>query len=113
SDSSLDELLKAKNIPGLEGIDTRRLTRKIRKHGTLKGKLCSKDASPVDVVKSLKEKLFLYDQVSRVSTKKAYSLPGRGKRVVLIDFGSKSGILRECIQRDCNVIVVPYNVSPE
>ncbi|HET7658512.1 MAG TPA: carbamoyl phosphate synthase small subunit [Bacillales bacterium] len=113
SDSSLDELLKAKNIPGLEGIDTRMLTRKIRKHGTLKGKLCSMNVSVEEVVADLKGKSFPHDQVSRVSTKNPYALPGRGKRVVLIDFGAKNGIMRECIRRGCDMIVVPYNVKAE
>lgn len=113
ADSSLDELLKSKDIPGLEGIDTRKLTRKIREHGTLKGKICSMDVSTDEVVESLKQKSFPHDQVSRVSTKNAYALPGRGKRVVLIDFGAKNGIMRECIQRGCDMIVVPYNVTPE
>lgn len=113
TESTLDELLKAKNIPGLEGIDTRKLTRLIRKHGTLKGKLSSMDGSPEEVIQILKEKSLPHDQVSRVSTKSPYALPGRGKRIVLVDFGSKNGILRECIKRDCDVIVVPYNVTSE
>ncbi|HET7615875.1 MAG TPA: carbamoyl-phosphate synthase domain-containing protein, partial [Bacillales bacterium] len=82
AETSLDELLRAKDIPGLEGIDTRKLTRKIREHGTLKGKICSVDVSADEIIESLKRKSFPHDQVSRVSTKNAYSLPGRGKRVV-------------------------------
>lgn len=111
AESSLDELLKAKNIPGLEGIDTRKLTRKIRKHGTLKGKMCGMNVNPAEIIRDLQAKSFPHDQVSRVSTKNSYALPGRGKRVVLIDFGGKNGIMRECIRRGWDVIVVPYNVK--
>jgi carbamoyl-phosphate synthase small subunit len=113
SDSSLDELLKAKEIPALSGIDTRKLTRIIRKHGTLKGKLCSIEAKASDVARSLKETTMPRNQVQRVSTKNPYAIPGRGQRVVVVDFGSKNGMLRECIHRDCDVIVVPYNVNSE
>ena len=49
------------------------------------------------------------DLVQRVSHKRPYPSPGRGKRVVLIDYGMKHGILRELNKRDCDVIVVPYN----
>ena len=42
-----------------------------------------------------------------------YPSPGRGKRVVLVDFGMKHGILRELNQRECDVIVVPYNTTAE
>ena len=54
-----------------------------------------------------------HDQVKQVSTKTAYPSPGRGKRVVLVDFGMKHGILRELNKRDCDVIVVPYNTTAE
>ena len=40
NEQSLDEYFKIKNIPGIAGIDTRKLTRIIRQHGTLKGTLC-------------------------------------------------------------------------
>ena len=53
------------------------------------------------------------DLVARVSTKKPYPSPGRGERVVLIDYGMKHGILRELNKRDCDVIVVPYNTTAE
>ena len=41
SQFSIDEFLKDKGIPGLAEIDTRKLTRKIREHGTLKGRICT------------------------------------------------------------------------
>lgn len=109
----LDELLKAKGIPGLSDIDTRKLTRIIRKYGTLKGKLCSIDASPEEIIASLQDTPLSKNQVQQVSTKNPYAIPGRGKRVVVVDFGSKNGILRECIHRDCDVIVMPYNAGAD
>ncbi|HET7522085.1 MAG TPA: carbamoyl phosphate synthase small subunit [Bacillales bacterium] len=113
TESSLDELLKAKGIPGLEGIDTRKLVRKIRTFGTMKGKLCDAGASSDSVARSLRSQPLPRDQVQRVSTKNSYALPGRGKRVALVDLGAKNGILRECIKRNCDVIVLPYDVTPE
>jgi len=110
---SLDEFFKQKNIPGLAGIDTRKLTRIIRKYGTLKGAICSIEMDAEDVIKQLKTSELPIDQVQQVSTKKAYPSPGRGSRVVLVDYGMKHGILRELNQRDCDVIVVPYNATAE
>ncbi len=110
---SLDEFFKQKNIPGLAGIDTRKLTRIIRKYGTLKGAICSIEMDAEDVIKQLKTSKLPTDQVQQVSTKKAYPSPGRGSRVVLVDYGMKHGILRELNQRDCDVIVVPYNATAE
>ncbi|MGM9986583.1 MAG: carbamoyl phosphate synthase small subunit [Bacillaceae bacterium] len=109
----LDAYLKSRDIPGLAGIDTRKLTRLIRQHGSLKGKLCGMDVNVEDVVNELKTKAFFTDHVKRVSTTNSYPSPGRGYRVVLVDFGMKHGILRELNHRDCDVIVVPYNVTAE
>lgn len=113
SQFSLDEFLKDKGIPGLAGIDTRKLTRKIREFGTLKGKICSMDVNVEEVVTSLKETELPRDQVKQVSTKRSYPSPGRGFKVVLVDFGMKHGILRELTHRGCDVLVVPYNTTAE
>lgn len=110
---TLDEYLKSKEIPGISGIDTRKLTRIIRQHGTLKGAICSIEKDVDDVLSLLKATVIQTDQVKRVSTKTAYFSPGRGPRVVLVDYGMKHGILRELISRNCDVVVVPYNVTAE
>ncbi len=94
-EESLGTLLEAKGIPGLAGIDTRKLTRLIREHGTLRGRICSLDVNVEEVVQQLKDTALLTNQVAQVSTKDAYHAPGRGNRVVLVDFGMKHGILQE------------------
>jgi carbamoyl-phosphate synthase small subunit len=113
NEMTLDEYLKEKKIPGLAGIDTRKLTRIIRQYGTLKGMICDLDVSVQEVVKHLQVTELPRDQVKRVSTKSAYPSPGRGYRVVLVDFGMKHGILRELNKRNCDVIVLPYNATAE
>lgn len=109
----LGEYLKDKDIPGLADIDTRMLTRKIREQGVLKGKICSMEVNVEEVVADLKKKDWPRDQMKHVSTKRSYPCPGRGFKVVLVDFGMKHGILRELSSRDCDVIVVPYDTSAE
>ncbi|MEI5906107.1 carbamoyl phosphate synthase small subunit [Bacillus spongiae] len=113
SEESLLGLLKEKNIPGIAGIDTRMLTRKIRQYGTIKGMICSAEENQEDLLAKLKGTKLANDQVKQVSTQSAYASPGRGKRVVLVDFGMKHGILRELNRRNCDVIVVPYNTTAE
>lgn len=111
SEISLDEFFKAKGIPGISGIDTRKLTRIIRQHGTLKGAICRGEKNAAEVLQQLIATVSPNDQVKRVSTKTAYPSPGRGRRVVLVDFGMKHGILRDLNDRGCDVVVVPYNVK--
>ena len=113
NNATLDELFKIKDIPGISGIDTRKLTRLIRSKGSIKGVLTAagEDVQVEEVVKTLQATVLPSNQVSQVSTARPYPSPGRGKRVVLIDYGMKHGILRELNNRDCDVIVVPYNTS--
>jgi carbamoyl-phosphate synthase small subunit len=111
SDYSLDQYFKMKNIPAISGIDTRKLTRIIRKYGTLKGAICSIEQNVEEVLHTLRNTHLANDQVKQVSTKTAYPSPGRGYRIILVDFGMKHGILRELNKRDCDVIVVPYNTT--
>ncbi|WP_100399404.1 carbamoyl phosphate synthase small subunit [Bacillus sp. FJAT-44742] len=113
NEKSIDQMLKEKEIPGLEGIDTRKLTRLIREHGTLRGRICSMDADVTQVAEELRNTALVKNQVQQVSTKDPYHAPGFGHRVVLIDFGAKHGIVRNLIQRRCDVFVVPYNTPVE
>lgn len=113
SDETLHDYLKANDIPGISGIDTRKLTKLIRKHGTMKAMMTDADKPSeelIDMVKNLPDRT---DLVKTTSTVKPYVVPGRGKRVVLVDFGMKHGILRELTKRDCHVTVVPYDYGAE
>lgn len=109
----LDEFFQKRNLSGISGIDTRRLTRVLRNSGVVKGKIVSEDADENTVVAALKASVLATDQVAQVSTKTSYANPGRGLKVVLVDYGSKLGILRELAQRDCDVIVVSQDTTAE
>ena len=111
---SLDEFLKAKNIPGISGIDTRALTKIIRQHGTMKATLTDKLNDSMDHLRDqLRATVLATNNIDQVSTKTPYPAPGVGKNIVLVDFGLKHSILREFSKRDCNVTVVPYNTTAE
>ncbi|MGX9984794.1 carbamoyl phosphate synthase small subunit [Chryseobacterium sp. POL2] len=109
----LDEFFKHKKLSGISGIDTRKLTRILRNQGVVKGKIVNADADETTVINDLKGKDFPVDHVKTVSTKTPYAAPGRGFKVVLMDFGSKLGIIRELSQRDCDIIVVSQDTPAE
>lgn len=108
---TLDTFLKEKDIPGISGIDTRKLTRKIRAFGTLRAALCAENEDPAAVVKHLQAKRAVHDAVARVSTKKRYEMEGPGKHIALVDFGAKKSILTELSKRNCRVTVLPYDTT--
>ena len=113
SQLSLDEFFAKKRLSGISGIDTRKLTRIIRNHGVLKGKIVDENADETAVIAELKTKNFPTNQVEQVSTKTPYASPGRGFKVVVVDFGSKLGIIRELSQRDCDIIVVSQDTTAD
>lgn len=110
---TLDEMLQQHGIPGISGIDTRMLTRKIRHHGTMKGIIAPADVSDRELADRLASAELMRDHVARVSTKSVFSAPGYKERIVVIDYGAKSGILRDLLARGCDVVVVPYDATAE
>ena len=113
SDYTLDEFLKMKNIPGIQGVDTRTITRKLRTSGTMRAIMADEGADVEEIVKILKNTELMHDQVARVSTRNPFPIPNRGRRVVLMDFGAKLGIIRELSKRNCDLTVVPYDTDAQ
>ncbi len=109
---SLRELLKRFKIPGIAGIDTRELTKKIRDKGVMKAVLVPENY-PVHHLQVVLNRPLETDQIQRVSTKNPIHFPGEGKRIVLMDFGYKKNILRSLMKRNCDVVVVPWNADVE
>ncbi len=109
---SLRELLERFKIPGIAGIDTRELTKKIRNYGVMKAVLVPENYVNQNA-KVILSKSLGTDQINRVSTKNPIHFPGSGKRVILMDFGYKKNILRSLMIRNCDVVVVPWNASVE
>ncbi len=110
---TLDQLLKEYDIPGISGIDTRMLTRKIRTFGTLKGIISTSDRPLESLKAQMAVSNLLEDQVQRVSTRSMFHNPGTKERVVVVDFGAKGGILRELNKRGCDVVVVPHDTTAD
>ena len=109
----LNDFFKKKNISGIEDIDTRRLTRILREKGKQKGKIVDIDANEEDIINELRNSINSLQQVTKVSTETPYASPGRGTKIVILDFGTKLGILRELSLRNCDITVMPHNTSAE
>ncbi len=116
SEMSVDELLKEYDVPGIEGVDTRMLTKKIRIYGSMKAAIGVGDVSREDLVKKAVGQPFIgdIDLVDKVCVRepKRYDVNGKFD-VVLVDCGVKMSIVRQLMKRGVNVILVPYNYPPE
>ena len=135
---SLAEWLKREHVPGITGIDTRELTKVLREHGVMMGKilfddepderltpdstvftdlrneasfkssLVSADLPPFSAVRNAMYAVVNF--VDKVSCKEIIRYnEGAEKKVVLVDCGVKANIIRCLINRGCEVIRVPWN----
>jgi carbamoyl-phosphate synthase small subunit len=112
---TIDSFLKKENVIGLSGIDTRALTRHLRSFGTMRGVISTATNDVQALVERAKNcpQLTGQELVPTVATTKSYTFPGPGRRVALIDFGAKQNIIRCLQERDCEVVVAPYNVTAQ
>ena len=112
---TLSEYLEENNIPGIYGIDTRKLTRSIRDKGSRKVIITDINTGKEEALKKLKEYDIPKDVVSKVSCKKRwYSRTTNPKyNVVAVDCGIKLNIIRSLNARGCNVTIVPYNTDAQ
>lgn len=104
---SLADWLKREQVPGVTGIDTRQLTKLLREHGVMMGRL------EFEGTENPESTVFDYgaiNWVERVSCKDVIRYnEGAGKKVVLVDCGVKANIIRCLINRGVEVIRVPWN----
>jgi len=134
SQKSLADYLRENNIPGIEGLDTRALTRHIRVKGAMKAALSTSDLSPDSLVEKARQSSGLVglDLVKEVTCKEPFlwkegrvvrleknledfswpDEPGKW-RVVAMDYGVKYNILRSLEKRGCSILVLPASADSD
>jgi carbamoyl-phosphate synthase small subunit len=116
SSKSLQQRMEAAGLPGICGIDTRELVRHIRNKGVMPACLSVHDKDADEAALLEKAKALDYSKINfveKVSVGKAASFGKGSKKVVLIDYGVKMGIVRELNKRGVEVVVVPWNAKAE
>lgn len=132
STQSLPDYLKQHGIPGIYGIDTRALTRKLRSSGAMNGAISTEILDPAELLIKVQEAPSMagLNLVKEVTTKEVYewsdptssnwefrptlqSSEEEPLTVVALDFGIKRNILRRLASYGCRVIVVPADTAPE
>ena len=108
----LDAFLKSRGIPGICGVDTRAITRRIRENGVVNAIICHeipKDLSDV-------QNYAVRGVVNQVTCKEKKDFPAIGEEkyhVALLDYGAKRNIVRELQKRGCKVTVLPADTNAE
>ena len=109
--------LGAAQVPIIQDVDTRRLTRHLRSVGVMRGVIAAGE-KPDEASQAALEacpSMVGLDLASRVSTREAYTWgdPRAQHHVVAYDYGIKRNILRLFVENDCRVTVVPADTSAE
>lgn len=118
-EKTLDEFLKENNTIGIEGVDTRRLTRTIREKGVMNGAITTEfdPAQEPEKRAELMEKINAYavvGAVKAVTCREMRTYNPEGKfHVALLDLGCKNNIVRCLEKRGCRVTVVPGTMDPQ
>lgn len=107
---TLADYLCKYGVPGIQGVDTRALTKKIREKGTMAAFLTVEPFEIDEVVEKLKEYKGK-NPVKAVSTVTAEHIEGTGKKVALVDFGVKKSVIENLKARNMDITVYPYNVA--
>ncbi|HHX73556.1 MAG TPA: carbamoyl phosphate synthase small subunit, partial [Firmicutes bacterium] len=112
SEGNLGTFLREKGIVGLCGIDTRALTKIIREHGVMNGRITPRRPEEVPLAEIRAYKI--EDAVQHVSCSRPvlYRCGSTRYTVALFDFGLKENIKRELLQRGCDVWVLPCGTPP-
>ncbi len=101
---SLSDWMIEHKIPGLYGIDTRMLTRMLRDKGTMPGKIIINEDQKIDFEDPNKK-----DLAGEVSIKIPIEYKRKGKKIVLVDCGTKNNIIKAFLGRNITVLRVPYD----
>jgi carbamoyl-phosphate synthase small subunit len=115
SDFSLKEFFNQQNIVAIHKVDTRKIVKEIRRFGTMKAIISTLESDSFVLAKKLERLDFNYlDLVRRVTTTVPYDLNPIGeKRIALLDFGVKRGIIRELLKYNLRIRIFPAWTSFE
>lgn len=113
NEMNLDDFLAEQGVVGIEGVDTRAITKILREHGVMNGVIMQGEPSDEEV-KALMSTIDNSSVIMQTTTKEKYVINECGKHhIAFIDLGTKTGILKELEKRDCKLTVFPANVSAD
>ncbi|MDO4552012.1 MAG: glutamine-hydrolyzing carbamoyl-phosphate synthase small subunit [Bacillota bacterium] len=110
---NIDDWLKLHGTPGIWSVDTRQITRKIRREGTVKCVISNEGISPEEAETVCTSAVLREDWMKAVGVRETVHIEGPGKRVALLDMGVKGNILNSLKGYGCDIWMFPYGTSAE
>ncbi len=112
-DEDINTFLKQNRIPGIQGVDTRAITKVLRESGTMRGMIAYGDAIDTAAMKKQIDAFVLESCVPIVSSREQKVYGDGPVKIALADYGVKSNIIRSLVRRGCTVKCFPYDASFE
>lgn len=113
SEGSIQDFLLKYDIPGIAGIDTRALTKRLREKGTMNGMITTDENCRIEELLPRIRAYTVGNVVEKVTCAQKRVLKGKGKRVALLDLGAKNNIARSLHDRGCEVTIYPAHTTAE
>ncbi|MEG0941387.1 MAG: carbamoyl phosphate synthase small subunit [Oscillospiraceae bacterium] len=112
---TLSEIMEENRIPGISGLDTRKLTRAIRSGGVCKVLMTNADTPKAEALEILAGANIPNNAVEKVSCRKRWysRTSNHSFNLACIDCGIRQSIIKYLNQRGCNLTILPYNVTAE
>ena len=113
SAKTIDQWFCEQGIPGVYGVDTREMTRKLRRTGSQKCVITTEDLAVSDLRRLIAETTLSQDQMKTAGVKEIteWNTPDSDFHVAVLDFGVKRSILKELAARGCSMTIYPYGTK--
>ena len=100
---------------GITGVDTRSLTIRIREHGTMRAVVMCGDVSAEEAVEKARKvpDICSLDLIPDVSCREPFRIPGKGKRIAVLDLGIKNAMLKSLHARGTDLYLFPFDATPD
>jgi len=109
----LDDWMEEMGTPGVCGVDTRAITRKIRNSGTMKCLISTEGISVAEAKELCATTVLKQDQMKSAGVKEVTHIEGPGQRVAVLDFGVKNSILKSLSAKGYDLWIFPYHATAE
>ncbi len=113
SEDTIQNFLISNNIPGIQGIDTRALTKILREKGTMNGMITTNESFDLNTIIPQLKEYSTGKVVEKVTCEQKKVVQADGLKVALMDFGAKENITRSLNKRGCEVTIYPALTSAE
>jgi len=113
NEGTLGDYLNLHGITGIQGVDTRAITRILRDQGTMNAMITVEENPDIEAMLKVIRAYRIHGAVDKVTRSQMQVFPGNGPKVCVMDFGAKESLIAGLVNRGCEVTAVPAHTPAE